>query len=185
MVGAADVVAGDDDVTVEPLALFAMAPDADVIERKRRANVEKVRRWEAANPERVRARLREKSRRAREVDPEGEREKAREVLRRWRLANPTAASRIQDRRRARRRGNGVFVVTERDRRRILSSPCLACGSLDRVSVDHLIPIARGGTDGVGNYAPLCLPCNTSKGALTYAEWRYSDRPRARAVFGRR
>lgn len=79
----------------------------------------------------------------------------------------------------------MFVVTERDRRRILSSPCLACGSLDRVSIDHLIPIARGGADGVGNYAPLCLPCNTSKGALTYAEWRYSDRPRARAVFGRR
>jgi 5-methylcytosine-specific restriction endonuclease McrA len=37
-------------------------------------------------------------------------------------------------------------------------------------VDHIIPLARGGSDGPDNLQLLCPPCNISKGARTMLEW---------------
>ena len=62
---------------------------------------------------------------------------------------------------------------------------MACGATDHVSVEHLIPLARGGRHSVGNLAPLCRSCNSSKSHLTWSEWRLSDRPQAVAAFGPR
>lgn len=81
-------------------------------------------------------------------------------------------------RRARLRAVPNFVITDRDSVRVLTSPCLACGSQTEVTADHIIPISRGGSHGIGNLIPLCRPCNTSKHALTWMEWRVSGRPRA-------
>jgi 5-methylcytosine-specific restriction endonuclease McrA len=40
------------------------------------------------------------------------------------------------------------------------------------TVDHLIPLVRGGTNHEGNLTPACRSCNASKGAKTVAEWRH-------------
>ncbi|RCH69118.1 HNH endonuclease [Streptomyces sp. SDr-06] len=37
-------------------------------------------------------------------------------------------------------------------------------------LDHIKPIAKGGTDVLRNVLPACAPCNTSKGTLTLAQW---------------
>lgn len=47
--------------------------------------------------------------------------------------------------------------------------CAQCGcDLSRCDVDahidHIVPLARYGTDGPDNLQPLCAPCNLAKGA---------------------
>ena len=41
--------------------------------------------------------------------------------------------------------------------------CQACGGPGGV-VDHIEPIARGGTDTLSNLQALCVACNAAKGA---------------------
>ncbi len=46
-------------------------------------------------------------------------------------------------------------------------------------VDHMTPIARGGTNARENLQALCARCNLSKGAQTMEEWRKRRRRRRR------
>jgi len=39
------------------------------------------------------------------------------------------------------------------------------------TIDHVVPLVRGGTNYEGNLTPCCKPCNSSKGGLTLVEWR--------------
>lgn len=41
--------------------------------------------------------------------------------------------------------------------------CLACGSDKNISLDHVIPIKKGGVNDIGNLQPLCKSCNSKKG----------------------
>lgn len=63
-----------------------------------------------------------------------------------------------------------YTILDKELNRIYSSPCFACGSLENQSLDHLIPLARGGTHSVGNIITLCLTCNMSKNKKTLTEW---------------
>lgn len=42
--------------------------------------------------------------------------------------------------------------------------CRRCGSHRNLTVDHIHPIALGGTDDLDNLQTLCGSCNSSKGA---------------------
>jgi hypothetical protein len=42
--------------------------------------------------------------------------------------------------------------------------CVKCGSHGRLEFDHIIPVARGGSNTERNIQLLCEPCNRSKGA---------------------
>lgn len=42
--------------------------------------------------------------------------------------------------------------------------CRLCGREDRLQVDHIIPLARGGNSSIENLQALCLTCNVRKGA---------------------
>lgn len=54
---------------------------------------------------------------------------------------------------------------------------LTCAYCDRLadSIDHVIPLLRGGTNREGNLAPCCRPCNSSKAYLLLVEWRTGKR----------
>ena len=41
--------------------------------------------------------------------------------------------------------------------------CVRCMSMKRLTVDHIVPIARGGTNDLSNLQTLCQPCNSRKG----------------------
>lgn len=48
--------------------------------------------------------------------------------------------------------------------------CFYCGgSAD--TIDHVIPLSRGGQDPIDNLVPACRSCNSSKGQKLVAEWR--------------
>ena len=42
--------------------------------------------------------------------------------------------------------------------------CQVCGADQNLTVDHLIPISKGGTDDLDNLLTMCGRCNFSKGA---------------------
>lgn len=62
--------------------------------------------------------------------------------------------------------------------------CVGCGSrflwslgedkYVKCTIDHIIPVSRGGTNWPSNLQLLCSPCNDSKGAKLMEEWH--DRP---------
>jgi 5-methylcytosine-specific restriction endonuclease McrA len=44
--------------------------------------------------------------------------------------------------------------------------CLVCGSTGKLTMDHIVPISRGGVHSVANIQPLCRSCNSKKHAKT-------------------
>jgi hypothetical protein len=40
--------------------------------------------------------------------------------------------------------------------------CLACGTTDKLSIDHIIPINKGGENRISNLQTLCRRCNSRK-----------------------
>lgn len=56
---------------------------------------------------------------------------------------------------------------------ITKAACYYCGKkLEKaaVTMDHIVPLAQGGTSTPGNIVPACKTCNTRKRDLTAAEW---------------
>jgi 5-methylcytosine-specific restriction endonuclease McrA len=100
-------------------------------------------------------------------------EQQRQVI--YKNNNPETAARSGDLRRVRasRQNDGSIsrdklykLMTER-----LS--CIYCSTklteMNR-TLDHLIPLAKGGTHGVINLVLSCRSCNASKGSKDYGEW---------------
>jgi 5-methylcytosine-specific restriction endonuclease McrA len=48
--------------------------------------------------------------------------------------------------------------------------CAYCGSNEKLTVDHVVPLSRGGTSDLSNLVPCCFSCNSSKGNKTANEW---------------
>jgi len=44
--------------------------------------------------------------------------------------------------------------------------CLCCKEKKPLTVDHVVPLAKGGTNEITNIQPLCISCNCSKGTKT-------------------
>ena len=69
----------------------------------------------------------------------------------------------------------------RDRAAVLAEEplCRSCEAIGRVTasavVDHIVPLAAGGTDERGNKQGLCKPCHDAKSAEERAEARRAAR----------
>lgn len=50
-------------------------------------------------------------------------------------------------------------------------PCAYCGA-EADTIDHVMPLVRGGTNYEGNLVPACRRCNSSKSGKTIIEWRH-------------
>jgi 5-methylcytosine-specific restriction endonuclease McrA len=93
-------------------------------------------------------------------------------LDKYRLQHLPKMAEKAHKRRARVRCNGVYLVTEKELIRLYKSPCSNCGTKERITIDHIIPVVRGGKHSIGNLQPLCLSCNASKNSKTMFEWKY-------------
>lgn len=57
--------------------------------------------------------------------------------------------------------------------RLARGLCHYCGktfALDELTMDHLVPIVRGGKSTRGNVVPACKECNNRKKYLLPVEW---------------
>jgi len=43
--------------------------------------------------------------------------------------------------------------------------CQLCGSVGPLSIDHVVPLSKGGSNSLSNLQALCCLCNSSKGSL--------------------
>ncbi len=58
------------------------------------------------------------------------------------------------------------------RQQVQRGICHYCGKpvpAEQVTMDHVVPVARGGRSTKGNIVPACPACNKAKKALTPAE----------------
>lgn len=74
-------------------------------------------------------------------------------------------------RRARKNENKTFKISKKELIKLYNSPCFYCGSLNKITLDHVIPISRGGSHGIGNLVPACSFCNGSKHNKFLIEWK--------------
>lgn len=44
--------------------------------------------------------------------------------------------------------------------------CLCCGKKSKLTVDHVVPLSRGGSNDISNIQPLCASCNSKKRTKT-------------------
>jgi 5-methylcytosine-specific restriction enzyme A len=108
-----------------------------------------------------------------EAHPERHRENARRASARWREAHPEEAKAVDQAARVRREqrllvNGGDFTGAEwRALKQTQGFACLACGRKEpeiRLSVDHVVPVSKGGSNDISNIQAICLPCNLRKHA---------------------
>ena len=119
--------------------------------------------WRETNRDKVNAQKR--ARRAANAD------RYRELARAVYSANKESALNSAARRQAIKKQASVYSVTAEDLASIRKQPCLYCGSSELIEIDHVIPLARGGSHSVGNLAPACRSCNRTKSDLFVMEWK--------------
>ena len=99
------------------------------------------------------------------------------VLRRlWAKNNPDRVQASVRLRRARKlAAEGSFTVSEwvlmQD---WFENRCLCCGAQASLQPDHVVPLAKGGTNWINNIQPLCGPCNYSKSDVHATDYRDPD-----------
>lgn len=119
--------------------------------------------WREANREKCRASSRNAQRVRRSADPEAAREKDRK----WRRENPDAARAKIHRYAMRVRQNGGEFSAEEwaEVKRRQNYRCPRCGRAEpeiKLTVDHVIPVSKGGRNDASNLQALCGRCNSSK-----------------------
>lgn len=91
----------------------------------------------------------------------------------WRKNNPQKIKVLMNRRRA-RVAAALATLTAEQWTAILElygNACVYCGRPGKMTMDHVVPVSRGGGTTADNVVPACQSCNSSKNARTVEEWR--------------
>lgn len=51
-----------------------------------------------------------------------------------------------------------------------NNECAYCGSSEKITIDHIIPHIKGGTNSIDNLISCCEKCNRDKSHLDWKEW---------------
>lgn len=130
-------------------------------ERRSANDVERERRYYAAHREECTAR--------RAAYHAAHRDQDNERTRQWYTTNYDKWLALYHKRRARIKGNGGSH-TAAEWQAIKAAQeyrCLACGKQEpaiKLTLDHILPVSKGGTDNADNIQGLCGPCNNHKKA---------------------
>lgn len=111
---------------------------------------------------------------------ESTREARAAYVREWRRKNPASTRVSKYRRRA---FEATGRISERDWSRLVAryeSRCAYCGKKCKVTLDHVVPLSRGGANTIGNALPACKSCNSSKHSKFISEWKHTKAARVAA-----
>ena len=120
----------------------------------------KMRYWKDTSKEAAR------KKKARQSSPEVFRERNKKYAQ----SNPEMIRAKAQRRRANIAKNKTFSISKKELLFMYSANCFYCSNKAQ-TLDHVVPISRGGSHGVGNLVPACNHCNFSKAGRTIMEWR--------------
>jgi 5-methylcytosine-specific restriction endonuclease McrA len=155
----------------------------------RHANPEKMRQYGLTNRERNREALRVRKKVYRETHREqvraqeyawvrANRDWVRAKSREYQARHPEVRRMKVRQRRARVKGAGGTIPVADWKNLLISlgSRCLCCGATGHLTLDHVIPLARGGTHTIDNAQPLCKSCNCRKQHRFVFDWRPYPEP---------
>lgn len=127
-------------------------------EMRQRA-VDRTLAWRAENPEKARAAVRAWSAR----NPDTVRRWQREKFARWKLRDPEGYKAYKSvQKHQRRDAPGKFSKVQFQARwDYFAGLCYLCGA-KADTIDHVIPLSRGGTNWPSNLRPACMDCNRRK-----------------------
>jgi 5-methylcytosine-specific restriction endonuclease McrA len=111
---------------------------------------------------------------------QAERERRRAYAAEYDKRRPEVGRAARAKRKALARSAGVLQVSGRDWRRLCARynwRCFYCDEAAHLTMDHVIPIIRGGRHSIGNLVPACVSCNSSKSRRFITEWRFATRKR--------
>jgi 5-methylcytosine-specific restriction endonuclease McrA len=133
------------------------------------------------NRETIRAKAREKMRAKRDADPEG----SAAYTRAYRAANKDRAQTWDAHKAAARRAAiGNDRVSAKEWAAIKAAyghRCAYCHEqFKRLTMDHIVPLSKGGRHIASNIAPACQPCNSSKHNKEISSWLEAKRNQAQA-----
>jgi 5-methylcytosine-specific restriction endonuclease McrA len=97
------------------------------------------------------------------------------AVRAYQIRNPEKTRHHQMNARHKRRaylkiGVGVSPEQIRELFELFGGMCAYCKTNEATTIDHVIPLSRGGEHIIENIVPACLGCNCSKQARTPEEW---------------
>jgi 5-methylcytosine-specific restriction endonuclease McrA len=93
---------------------------------------------------------------------------------RYRQNHPDRVREINRRTKALRRRNERKLWTAKDWDRLVArfdGCCAYCGEKKELTLDHVVPVSRGGRHAAGNFLPACRSCNSSKSSKLLVEWK--------------
>ena len=91
--------------------------------------------------------------------------------RKWRKNNPQKTISELAKYRDKKLQNGVYKILQKEIIKLKNSDCFYCGSKSKITLDHVIPVSRGGRHSIGNLVSACGSCNSSKGNKLIREWK--------------
>lgn len=101
---------------------------------------------------------------AKTLEPEEKLRRMVKRVREYRRKHPELTAKWKHSRRAREMGaEGTFTHDEwialKEKH---ENKCAICQQEKKLTVDHIVPLVKGGTNYISNIQPLCMPCNSKK-----------------------
>ena len=79
----------------------------------------------------------------------------------------------ESRRRATLRQAKTYKITASELKKMLQGNCFYCGQTKKLTIEHIVPLVRGGNHSIGNLVGACQGCNSKKRHRFIMEWRKS------------
>lgn len=102
-------------------------------------------------------------------------QKHKDNSKKWAKNNPDKRRANNYLRRSNLKANGQYAINKKEIQKLYAQMCIYCGINKATTLDHVIPIKRGGTHSIGNLVPACQSCNSSKNTKTITEWKKTKR----------